>query len=111
MRPRHIRIMGVDWEVAYLKPNKWPTDHKDSCGITHAHTQEILILNKGSEATIRDTLLHEILHAALSSAGTSHAMTLVPSEHREEIIVAGLTPVLLDILRDNHGLTKYLVGL
>lgn len=51
---------------------------------------------------LRDTLLHEVLHACLFAA--AGGMTT----DEEERLVASLTPVLLDTLRRNPGLLAFL---
>jgi hypothetical protein len=51
---------------------------------------------------IADTLMHEILHAALHVGRTNL------TENQEEKVVAALAPLLLDILRRNPQVLAYL---
>lgn len=55
------------------------------------------------------TLLHEVLHAVWSTVGLSHA-NLAEVEDREETVVAALEPLLLDVLRRNPKLVRYLTA-
>lgn len=55
------------------------------------------------------TLLHEVLHAAFSTAGLD-GDDLKNSEDVEEAVVRALEPILLDCIRRNPGLVAYLKG-
>lgn len=55
------------------------------------------------------TLLHEVLHAAWSTAGLD-ADDLKNSEEVEEAVVRALEPIMLDTLRRNPALVEYLTA-
>lgn len=71
----------------------------DAWGSTDAGTAQIRVVEAQGPYQERDTVLHELLHAAL----------LVMGKGREEEIVSALSPVLLDVLRSNPELVAYLV--
>lgn len=54
----------------------------------------------------RDTVLHEVLHAALSTSGASNDLEY----DDEERLVSTLTATLLGVLRINPGLVAYLTA-
>jgi len=65
--------------------------------------QTIFLANGHKEDVIADTLLHEILHAIWALVGG-----WAYSEADEERIVSMLTGTLLDTLRRNRELTRFL---
>lgn len=54
---------------------------------------------------MRDSLLHEVLHAIVFTYGIQ-----MGSEENQEAIVKTLTPALLDVLRSNPELVDQLLG-
>jgi hypothetical protein len=58
------------------------------------------------EMIIRETLLHEILHACASVAGLDHEL----GAELEEKVVRRLAPVLLDVLQRNSKLLPFLTS-
>ncbi len=59
---------------------------------------------------VRDTLLHEVLHACWYAVGGFDERPDESERDREERYVARLSPVLLDTLRRNAGLAAFLVA-
>ncbi len=76
----------------------------DTWGRTFVGSQRIEITEDLAHDQERDTVLHEVIHAIIRVHGL-HRATYV----EEERLVAGLTPVLLNVLRSNPDLTKYLL--
>lgn len=60
-----------------------------------------------AEDKVRETLLHETLHAII---GTSRVWPFDDHEGREEELVSTLAPLLLDTLRRNPGLVESLMS-
>lgn len=74
-------------------------------GNTNTRTQRIILADDQSPGALRDTVLHEVLHCVVAHAGFSQEW-----EDREEGIVNRLTPVVLQVLRDNPRLVSYLIA-
>lgn len=78
----------------------------DLYGITtHGHL-EIALQPDVADMVLRETLLHEVLHAVLFNTGISDRMT----DKAEEHLVRALSPALFSLLRDNPDLVRYLTG-
>jgi len=58
---------------------------------------------------IKETFLHEVLHACASVAGLDHELGLIDRE-LEEKVVRRIAPVLLDVILRNKGVVTYLCG-
>lgn len=78
----------------------------DELGTTTPRRTEIKVNPNQSPASMRDTVLHELLHAVCSESGMSHAMGV--SDDDEERMIRILTPMLLQVLRRNPRLHTYL---
>jgi hypothetical protein len=78
----------------------------DLYGITTHGLLEIVLQPDVADMVLRETLLHEVLHAVLFNTGLSDRMT----DKAEEHLVRALSPALFGLLRDNHNLVQYLIG-
>jgi hypothetical protein len=72
----------------------------------HADAQ-INVRSTQAPPAMRDTVLHEVLHAILWVSGLAFNEQM--SEETEERIIRNLTPWLLDLLRKNPKLITYLL--
>lgn len=75
-------------------------------GMTTHNLLEIAVHPHMHNTLIKETLLHEVLHAVLYVTGISHGM----SDDDEEQLIRSLSPCLFMLLRDNPGLVDCLVG-
>ena len=75
-------------------------------GITTHGTLEIDLQPEVADLVLRETLLHEVLHAVLYTTGIADRL----SDKNEEHLVRALSPALFSLLRDNHDLVQYLIG-
>jgi len=57
---------------------------------------------------VRDTLLHETLHALIAQTGLSEGSGPLSGDAEEQVVRA-LTPLLLHVLRENPKLIQFLV--
>lgn len=96
--PSRIKLGGQDWSVDVVKLDP------DLClyGRTRARQASIELDMEQAPTQLRDTLLHEVIHAGLTNVGLSL------STDDEERIVRGITPWLLAALRDNSRLVEFL---
>lgn len=97
MLPTEMRILGQTWTV-----NTEPMQRDGRLGHSDVAQQRLDICEDQVPGQLRDTLLHEVLHACINSVG-------VKCKHGERI-VAALSPVLLDALRSNPALVTFLLG-
>lgn len=108
-KPKQIEIGPLVWKVDYdpvkIKESGY-AGAGASFGLTFASQLEILVDPDRPEQGIRDTLLHEVLHAVIWTAGID-----LGDDDEEEIIVGQLSTAILDVLRRNKALVRYLTAL
>jgi hypothetical protein len=78
--------------------------NQNQVGECDTETGTILISPKLGPLQQAETVLHEVLHALNDMTGISEQVT----SDTEEIIVRALSPALLDCLRRNPALVRYL---
>lgn len=72
------------------------------------HTEQVIEIRPAQGASsLRDTLLHEVLHAVCDVAGLEYLMGIETSD--EERLIRLLTPWVLGVIRDNPKLLAYLL--
>lgn len=104
MRPNSVKVLGQPFSVEYvdLAPNDVSLARDGhGAGRTRIAQLQMLINADQHETQIRDTVLHETLHACL------HIQDL---SAEDESFVGRLAPVLLDVLRSNPDLVKWLLA-
>jgi hypothetical protein len=100
--PRRVRIGPHWWRI---ERGSIPGD-PNAYGLTLERALRILIAGDCHRSQDRETLLHELLHAAW----TNTALDQDHDAEAQERIVASLAPWLLGTLRDNPALVGYLTG-
>lgn len=98
-RPNQVTVAGQKFTFETVT-----SVDADSWGRTFIGTQRIEITEGLAQDQERDTVLHEVVHVVIRVLGLNRATYV-----EEERLVAGLTPALLDVLRSNPDLTKYLL--
>lgn len=101
--PKRVTVAPHVYTVEWAKPSG--LDH-EQYGCTDVGRTTITLAPGMSGSMQRDTLLHEVLHAALDQTGWAHRL----GSKREELLVRALAPVLLGVLRDNPRLVAWLTG-
>lgn len=99
--PKQVRVGAFTFAVD-LAPI--PTEHQPAWGVTTPHLERIVLEPSQRGNFLRDTFLHEVIHACLFVSGVNVA------ELDEERLVAALSPVLLAALRDNPAMLTYLLA-
>lgn len=101
--PKVLYIGAADVDVKFRKQLSSPTliGEFDGAG------SNILLRNDQSESSLRDTLIHEALHAIVYLSGIRENLSL--SHEDEEKLVVALSPWLLALLRDNPKLVEFLL--
>ena len=100
-RPRRIRIAPHWYSVRPVKSLSQAAGILGACG---SDDTEIIYDPAQAGSILRETLLHEALHAVFSQT----ELDRVYSDEEEERIVWSLAPRLLSLLRDNPRFVEWL---
>lgn len=81
-------------------------------GQSDMRTAEIILNPAQCDGQLRDTTLHEVLHALMDQMGVQKGgdKALLATTDDEERMVHALAPLLLGVLRDNPDLVAFLVA-
>lgn len=104
--PRKLTICGHEYKVKMVGANTIPGQGQQS------FLKGVIALRDTSyqsPSQLRDTLLHEVLHATMAGGGLHYPGGPLASNKTEELIVRVLSTQLLDALRRNPGLAKFLL--
>jgi len=99
--PRVVRVGGVHYRVVVEEE----IENEDGVEILgqHDYGRLQLRLSLAADPEVRPfVLFHEVLHACITVCGGD--------SHREEALVTGLAHSLLQVLRENPDLVRYLLG-
>jgi hypothetical protein len=112
-RPTNVKVGYIDFMIHYLSDEEWKErdlDEKDG-GQMHGAGAEIFVRDaKGQhELHQREILLHEIMHACVYVSGLifENYRTL---EDIEETFIMRTSPVLIDVLKSNPDVTKFILS-
>lgn len=97
--PQLLAIGNHTYTVALGKVRRGGRAH---FGMTKAAKTAIWIDDTAAPSQVRDTYLHEVLHAVIAD-------TPVRDAENEEVMVRAITPGLLAVLRSNPDLVKFLL--
>jgi hypothetical protein len=100
--PAKLRIGGMVWTVS-IDPE---VQDDGEAGTTVPFSQRIKLAPGQGPDYERDTLLHEVLHAVLFATNL-RKMEGFGTQHEESVVLA-MSPILLQVLRDNPRLLTYL---
>ncbi|HEY7060773.1 MAG TPA: hypothetical protein VII06_04785 [Chloroflexota bacterium] len=104
-RPTEFKMGPFHYAIKEDKPLlENMSGSKTAVGCTNNDIELVLVDPNLSSNAARDTVLHEILHAALLSSG----WLIETDEWSQEQVVRNLTPWLLMFLRDNPKMVKWL---
>lgn len=98
--PSKVRVGQMTYSVEFVDDLTQVEDGRRLSGCLLHEEQRIFVKTGDGPDWTRDTLLHEVLHAAFFAAGVAGG--------DNELAVSRLTPVLLGFLRDNPKLITYL---
>lgn len=79
-------------------------------GQTDADQLQIILNSKLPTSMVRETVLHELLHACLDVQGVNVGDKPLLDDDEHERLVRGLSPILLDVLRRNRDLAAFLLA-
>lgn len=98
-RPTQVKIGASAYSLVISKP-KWNMvpEQEKVAGYTDLHSHTIYVDPSMSDANIKNTALHEVLHALFDDSGATWPL---PYEEMEETIIRILTPRLAAFIREN----------
>lgn len=106
--PTHIKVGAAVYRVKSSK-RAWKRrlsksgEAHTTRGATSVHKHTIWTDPSGAEALVRETLLHEVLHALFDDSGW-----FAEDDENEEAIIRALSPRLYAVLVENPLLVAYL---
>jgi hypothetical protein len=95
--PDRLRILGKTWGLVPIEDAPLQGNNRGECNFTECR---IRFKTDGSPDDVRDTVLHEVIHAL------DYTMQLGLKERQVHALAAGV----LAVLRDNRRLNEWLVG-
>lgn len=99
-----MTVLGQKFSIAWVTEEADALSSRPNLGRTEVGRQRMTVDATMGEDQQRDTLVHELLHACLRMIGFD-----LP-DRVEERTVAALAPILLDALRANPEVTKWLTA-
>lgn len=115
--PKTLKVLGQRFDVTTL-PGHVVVDAshlfsveeteglKMLLGLCEPDDMTITISENQGQDRMRETYLHEALHAVFSKARLQHEKVITGPE--EETIVGRIAPILLDFVRTNKAVVAYL---
>jgi len=94
--PKTVRLLHLNIPIV-----SGGTTDEDSLGEWHANKAEVHYDPNVTGPVLRETVLHEMLHAICEHTG------LDPDEH--ETIIRSISPLILHLLKENPKFTAWLI--
>lgn len=113
-RPSAVNVAGRPWTIEWvsteLEYKRLPgiDEDDDICGATYGQDLKIVIGTWTNIHIQRENLLHEIMHACVYGGKFDGA--LGDGVDHEEHYISGIDSPLLTTLRDNPGVTAWILG-
>lgn len=113
IRPTQVKVGHTTYSIRYLSEKKWLKKYDpQKAGIFWVDSETILIRlqNEGdnrAESSLRETLLHEILHACWHHTNMSNHGN-VDKDELEEWVVGTLSMPLIQVIVDNPDVFDYI---
>lgn len=114
-RPTELRVGYLPFTVTYLNDEEWAkrTDLSDGDGgqCNGAKAEIVVRLAEDQhDIHVKEILLHETLHACFYASGITVNEDLRVHPDIEESVVARVSPVLLQVMRDNPEFAAYVMS-
>ncbi len=110
-RPARIDLLGQPFTVRWEERSGVRLHEDDDgywgVGISVINEQQVVVRTSQGPHQLRDTLLHEILHALIIMTGQSERFR-GSGKHPEEPVVAAVATALLAVLRSNPEVVAWL---
>ena len=106
--PNKVRVGYKDIKIKYVRPDykKW---EMTDCFGEYDYRQNIINIQHdlcGQERA--NTIIHEIMHAAVQVAGLNQEKAALEKDEHEEAVVNQLTNVMMGVFRDNDWIVDML---
>ena len=106
-RPKKLRLLSTDIPINWSAERIAEASRKEGEPLYGLYHDGEIIIDPGVRH-VRDTLLHEALHALIAQTGLSESPGPLHGESEEQVVRA-LTPLLLHLLVENPRLVEFLV--
>ena len=104
-KPESFKAGFYNWTIF------WSDEPAGDCfGKTDTTIKTIIIYKQENEQVEKETLLHEILHAALEDKCESIFNIEGSVNEKEENLIRLLSPAIMQIITDNRQLCQFLFG-
>ena len=104
--PKSVKVIG---KVYTITPSETLEADAGALGITHADKCAIYYIKSQDPQALRDTVLHEVLHAVFAEAGIAAELGEIDKELEEKVVRRAAT-VLLDTMRSSKGFVDFLTS-
>jgi len=106
--PDHVKVGYKDIKIRYVRPDykKW---EMTDCFGEYDYRQNVISIQHdlcGQERA--NTIIHEIMHAAVSVSGLNQEKAALEKAEHEESVVNQLTNVMMGVFRDNDWIVEML---
>ena len=106
--PDHVKVGYKDIKIKYVRPDykKW---EMTDCFGEYDYRQNVISIQHdlcGQERA--NTIIHEIMHAAVSVSGLNQEKAALEKGEHEEAVVNQLTNVMMGVFRDNDWIVEML---
>ena len=99
--PDHVKVGYKDIKIKYVRPDYKKWEMTDCLG-EYDYRQNVISIQHdlcGQERA--NTIIHEIMHAAVSVSGLNQEKAALEKDEHEEAVVDQLTNVMMGVFRDN----------
>ena len=106
--PDNVKVGYKDIKIKYVRPDykKW---EMTDCFGEYDYRQNVISIQHdlcGQERA--NTIIHEIMHAAVSVSGLNQEKAALEKDEHEEAVVNQLTNVMMGVFRDNDWIVEML---
>jgi hypothetical protein len=106
-RPSKLRLLSTDIPIVWSAAAIAEASRKEGEALYGLYHDGQIVIDPNIRH-LRDTLLHEALHAVIAQTGLSESGAPLHGDSEEQVVRA-LTPMLLHLLRENPKLIQFLV--
>jgi len=106
--PDHVKVGYKDIKIKYVRPDYKKWEMTDCLG-EYDYRQNVISIQHdlcGQERA--NTIIHEIMHAAVSVSGLNQEKAALEKDEHEEAVVNQLTNVMMGVFRDNDWIVEML---
>jgi hypothetical protein len=104
--PASIRVGERDIPITVERTDRWPDHGGPVRGEYRRKTQSIHLSDTAPPASMRDVVLHEVMHHLAHESGLADRY----KPATVEFFISSLDAWLLEVLRENPALVAYLVS-